>query len=75
MARHNPQLHASNHEAALKAVCSVAQAARAWCKSSKTIKYHIQSDHIAARLVGRDYIISVSSAIAYFGFPVSPLDT
>jgi len=47
-------------------VVSVSEAARLFHRSRHTILYHIRSENVAARMVGRDYIISLDSLKAYF---------
>lgn len=64
----NMPLHQINRvgEGDLDKVVTIKEAARLYNRSPHTIRYHVYSRNVAARRIGRDYLISVASLDWYF---------
>lgn len=61
------KLLGDNHDQALTAVLTRAEAARLWHRSPKTIQYQIDRGRLAARRTGRGWLITRASLIALYG--------
>lgn len=57
----------------LNQVCSLSEAMRAWKKGRSTLIYAIDTGHVTARRIGRDWIITVPSLISWYGLPHNPI--
>lgn len=55
----------------LQRVTTVPEAAELWGIKQPTVMYHIMKDNVAATQIGRTWIISLASAIDFWGTPVN----
>lgn len=59
----------------LSEIVTAAEAARLYCRDRKSIIYAIDAGSLAARRIGRDWLIVRASLTALWGSPVNlPLD-
>ena len=64
-----PQIGAEH----LEQICTVTQAAFAWCRAPETIKYAIDRGYITAARIGRDWLIAIPSLKSHYGKPTRKL--